>query len=383
MNISFIFNCTTNTIGGAVQNSVNFILEIHRNRLDGDWYFLLSNEVYQQVKPILECDKYSVVPSPAKSLKSRSLLKRIAGKFPGALVYTSAGPAYVKFKNPHVMGISNPYLLGPEKISLSVFRTRFALFVRKLHTAYQLYYAKKADAYIFQTESSKKRFLNGTVTRKNRAVVYNALSANFLKEIDSPSSCDSRLDNDAFKVLVPSAYFEHKCIEDLPEVFELVNSMSKKYTCYLTITDEKFEYLKLLDQRFADKNLFVNIGPFKHSEAVGLYKNCDLVLQPSVLEVFSTSYIEALSMKKALIVPDLSFTRSICENFAFYYTPRDASSCAECILTASNTILELKNSTLKGDDFHSLLSKFGTQERRVKYILSLLKNYKENRAFYV
>ena len=42
----WVFNCSTNIVGGAVQNSVNFIKNIRDSANLEYWHFILSYPVY-------------------------------------------------------------------------------------------------------------------------------------------------------------------------------------------------------------------------------------------------------------------------------------------------------------------------------------------------
>src|SRR5690606_11929984 len=104
------FNCSTNIAGGGVQNAANFIwhaIQDHRF----DWIFAIS----PQVKEVLSKwnsipDKATIFESPARNASARNALRSFALENNVNLVYTMAGPAYIRFHSPHVLGVSNPYV---------------------------------------------------------------------------------------------------------------------------------------------------------------------------------------------------------------------------------------------------------------------------------
>jgi glycosyltransferase involved in cell wall biosynthesis len=67
------------------------------------------------------------------------------------------------------------------------------------------------------------------------------------------------------------------------------------------------------------------------AECPSLYKECDIVYLPTLLEIFSASYPEAMIMKKPILTSDLSFARSICGEAALYFNPFDTSDIANVI----------------------------------------------------
>ena len=50
-----------------------------------------------------------------------------------------------------------------------------------------------------------------------------------------------------------------------------------------------------------------------------IYNESSIVLQPSLLEVFSATYIESMYLGCPLVVPDTRFAREICKDGAKYY----------------------------------------------------------------
>lgn len=115
--MKLLFNCSTNIQGGAAQNAANFIISSVKNNNQNSscikYHFIIS----EPVKKILDSQKchlkdYSLIQkSPSKSFVSRNEIKSIERKFCPDIVYTMAGPAYVKFNSKHIMGCSNPYVI--------------------------------------------------------------------------------------------------------------------------------------------------------------------------------------------------------------------------------------------------------------------------------
>lgn len=146
-----VFNCSTNVVGGGIQNSVNFIKQVLNHDFGMAWFFILSPQVHEQVKELVKEGCFHVAQkSPASSLSSRKKIRTIVENISPLLVYTSAGPAYISFPCHHIMGCSNPYILGASDYAYHLYGGMFEQLNRRLKTVYQRMYIKKADAWIVQ-----------------------------------------------------------------------------------------------------------------------------------------------------------------------------------------------------------------------------------------
>ena len=357
----FIFNCTTNVTGGAVQNSVNFIHQALLSSECKKWVFVVNKKIYSQLDLDLEESKqFKIFESPAKSIKARREISNYISSKPNWMVYTSAGPAYLSIKNYHVVGCSNPYILGIDKEVNIRFFLGLQYLKRELLTIYQRKAIQSADAYIFQTKHSQDNFFKYAVKKdiKKSIVVPNAISTDFKKHADLNFIPSSLYCKNVISVLVPSAYYKHKCLETIPYLILILNKHYPefKFIFYLTITDLDFALIKRQNNFNVVSNQIINLGPYSHSDAINLYRKMDAIFQPSLIEVFSTTYIEAISMGMPLIVPDIPFTRDICYGYPNYYDFNNLEDCARAF--SPKVIFDNKIRD------RSILDKYGTQRDR-------------------
>ncbi|MDN3715951.1 glycosyltransferase [Vibrio breoganii] len=370
--IKVIYNCSVNVVGGAVQNAVNFIKKVETTEQnDFLFYYLLSHAVYKQVKDIIRDENCSVVSSPAKSYKSRLEIKKIVKNLNPDIVYTNAGPAYVDFDCYHIMGCSNPYLLAPSKYALQLDNNLLERFKRALHSYYQAHYIKYADAYIFQTLNSKIAF-----EKKNTCIdsfiVSNAISESFLS-----ATFETQVNEGTIKLLVPSAYYKHKNLALTVHALNLLEiNETVKYSLSFTLKKEDFEaHIQPLVEFYGLHDVVKNVGPYNHENASELYASHDIFIQPSVLEVFSTTYLEAIATGKPLVASNLPFATEICEDYACYFEPDSAASLA-------NAVLECSNCDSVTDDKKAMseriLHNYGSQEERTNNLLNILRKVGKN-----
>src|SRR5690606_19619774 len=125
-------------------------------------------------------------------------------------------------------------------------------------------------------------------------------------------------------------------------------------------------YRTLMFDNYSDN--IINLGPVKIEEGPSLYKECDAVFLPTLLECFSASYPEAMIMEKPILTSDLSFARSICGNAALYFNPVDPSDAAEKIIKIIDDIGLQKELIEKGKE---RVKVFPTPYERAKEYLRL------------
>ncbi|MRS92326.1 glycosyltransferase [Enterobacteriaceae bacterium RIT714] len=372
-----VFNCSTNVVGGGIQNSVNFINHVFMNNgFNLQWYFLLSPQVFDQVRHLMqEGTFYVAYKSPASSLMTRREILKLVKRLMPKLVYTSAGPAYISFPVRHILGCSNPYILGASNYAYKLYGNYVEQFKRRLKTIYQRKEIKKADVWIVQTESSEKSLHMIVGASAPIHVIYNSVSEEFIEYLNTINidAYEIESQDTGKKILVPTAYYKHKDLEKIPHVISL---LQKKYgyevDVIFTVQSQcDYESIVAIARKLNVESSFINIGAFQHKDALAIYKQYDVILQPSALEVFSTSYIEAMATLKPLVVPRFDFSESICGNYAYYYASDDINSYADALYAALEDI-DIESRCVKAI---SIVSKYGSQERRVDKIMSLVKEY--------
>lgn len=361
----YIFNCSTNVVGGGVQNAANFVkLALLDEQVD--WFFVLSKEVFTNLRNVSESEKkkcYVSGRSPSKSLRSRREILKYVNEIDPYLIYTMAGPSYIKFEQMHVCGISNPYITKFSLANIFTNRTLWHGCLLLGTVLYQLWHTRSIDHFIFQTEASRSD-LCGMVNLSHRpsTVVGNAIGPNLIEAgLQTLGLANTKFDIPAWPsektVIVPSSYYPHKN-------FEIIYDLVQKYVCsdyifILTVSDKDFRYLA---RRYGVQPNIFNIGTFSIDDTVAVYSLGEIVLLPSKLEVFSTSYLEALYFDKWTLVADFSFSREICREYATYF---DAKSSFDLF-----SKLETAQERLSSRDY--VLSNFGSYDNRYKELLKVL-----------
>ena len=361
-----LVNTASTYKGGSVQVAQSFIEECRRFK-DNEYHVILGDMLGKLVDLENYPDNFSFYKlghRPATrvlSFKSHNDdLKAIESNTAPDVVFTTSGPAYWRPKAPHLVGYNLPHYIYRD----SPFFSKIPFLKRikwDLKGALIKYYFKiEADAYIVQTDDVNNR-LKEMLGVEKVYTVSNTFSQYYRDPIEVENKLPERSSNE-FRLLTLSAWYPHKNLEIIPEVIEEMPEMLKKEVLFvLTLPEEDFKKI------FSDghKNI-INIGPVKPEEGPSLYRECNAMFLPTLLECFSASYAEAMAMEKPIITSDLGFAHSVCGDAALYANPMDPSDISDKIK------MLIKNPSLQEkliDNGRKRKNKFlNARERAQKYL---------------
>ena len=160
---------------------------------------------------------------------------------------------------------------------------------------------------------------------------------------------------------------EHKNFEIIPKTIEVLKSRGVTNVKFVvTLPKEQFK------EAFGDNpsSNIINVGFVPTLEGASLYKECDFMFLPTLLECFSASYAEAMVMKKPILTSDLGFAHTVCKDAAVYFDPDDAYDVADKIIRLINSPEQQAELVSMGTE---QLSQFGSAQQRAIKILELCK----------
>lgn len=365
----FLFNATTNTAGGGAKNSAVFIKHAVRT-LSHEWHFAVSPQVAGIVATwgVPQSRMTVVEQSPARSREARRELEALQRKGDFDLVYTMAGPAYVTFSCPHVMGISNPYISHVDLGTFLSTRPARRWLPDALKIIYQSGQARKADRIVFQTETARASFCNRLRYPFERTeVVSNAFDAESFAGLPLAGFASP------LKVLVPSMAYPHKLLDQVPGISAACRRISDgcQVEFLLTIDPSGAEWAAIAKD--ADKlgvaEHIRTLGSYNYADAGGIFAQADIILSLSVLETFSATPLEAFGAERPHISADRSWSREIGGAAALYVDPRDPSSVARAINEIAGDEA-LRNQLVTAG--RVVLKKYGDHSARFVKLLQIL-----------
>lgn len=361
--MKILFNCTVNVNGGAVQNAANFI-KYAVIEATHEFIFLVSKQVQEVLLHWgIESANIHILETPSKSKTARLKALKLESDFLPDVVYTMAGPTYIPFKAPHVMGISDPYITHADCLSFALNRSFYeAIFFGLKELVKGVYGRFTAQHFIFQTETSREGFCRRYFFDKDKtSILQNAIGEDFQNLLPSIQATSI----EPYKIFVPSAYYPHKNLEIIIKLCEsLIASNDEKRYKFITTANHESGFSNLIAEKGL-ASMIENIGPYSYSNAFQLYEDCHAIFMPSILETFSTSYLEAIAIGKPLIVADRSFSREVCGTYAHYYSPLSVSG-------AIDALKESVNSSVDTAERKKIIARYGTQKERFNKAIAIL-----------
>jgi glycosyltransferase involved in cell wall biosynthesis len=154
--------------------------------------------------------------------------------------------------------------------------------------------------------------------------------------VDEPVPAAFNGHENKLKLFCPARYYPHKNLEILPELFSKFADELKNVSVFITLTPDQHPNAKKLLSKIAslglEKNI-INLGLIPYEHIGGYYRNADALFMPSLLESFSTTYVEAMAAALPILTSDLDFARSACGDAADYFDPFSAEGVKDTILT--------------------------------------------------
>ena len=277
-------------------------------------------------------------------------------------VISTGGHGYWRPKAPLVSGFNIPHYIYSE----SPYFDRLS-FKKKLYLKFKKridhYFYNRVDSLVVQTDDVNRR-LKKWIGHSRVFTVSNTVNAYFYENEIFDNKLPVRENNEA-RFLTLSSYYPHKNLEIIQDVAKLL--LERGYSDFrfvMTIPHETFKHK--FDEKY--QPYIYNIGPVPIRECPSLYRECDYMLLPTLLECFSASYAEAMVMKKPILTSNLGFAHTVCEDAAVYFDPLSPGDIAEKIIWLHQHPEKQKELTDRGTD---LLSRLNTPESRAEQFLSI------------
>ena len=157
------------------------------------------------------------------------------------------------------------------------------------------------------------------------------------EEIEIPAKLQPL--RDQFKLFVLTQYYPHKNLEVIPKVFERYRKELQGVVAVLTISPEQSPQAKTLLANIREKGLgasILTVGPLAQEELAAYYIHTDALFLPTLLELFSGTYVEAMTYGRPILTSDMDFSRAVCGAAAEYFDPVDPRSICQSILKLKN-----------------------------------------------
>ena len=353
--------------GGGLQVAVSFIRDLKNLGYNDEYHIVQSFNSSKELGDEIFPDNFIFINFSKKEEKSIfqriKALKKIENEIKPDVIFTVFGPSYHKSNYKKIVGFAWGFVIYPNSPYFKKLSFKTFIKFKILNLIKVFCFNRNSDALIFETDYSREYYLKNLNYKKETYVVSNTLNTIFnQKELHEDYYLKSKAN---YNILFLTANYQHKNLDLLPEIIEFLRDKEKKdfFIIHVSINEYDLEIPIELKK-------YVNfLGKVTLNELPSLYEQMDAVLMPSLLETFSTTYLEAMFMKKPLVVSDLEFARDICRDSAIYCTPTSSMDFANALYNIFRD-KQLANTLVNNGDIN--LKRFGTSLDRTKKYLAIL-----------
>lgn len=355
--------------GGGIQVATSFLNDLLLIEDDNEYYVVQSKSSSKQLETSKFDDRFvffSLSDGCVDSLKSRIReVREIENKVRPNVIFTVFGPSYHKSSFPKVVGFAIPHILYPHSPFFSKISFSERLKVRVISTVKSFFFRRHSNALVFESDDAKK-----ICQKKYNEKIPGYTVSNTLNSVFSDSSVWKELEivKSKFDILYLTANYAHKNLDIIPSIIDslLRGDKNLDFKFHLSIKKEELGF----DDKY-DK--YINyLGKVDINQVPMLYQQMDMLFMPTLLEVFSTSYLEAMASNIPIVASDMSFARDVCRDSALYCRPLDVDDYAKKILEIYDNNRLRENLVAKGREN---LKRFGSSmDRTIKY-LEILKKH--------
>lgn len=364
--MKILINTSVSVMGGALQVASSVIREFAKYP-EHEVSVILSPQVATQFDAEIpgNITFFPVKKSPAPLLSRMVTVKRlnqIEKQVAPDVVFTVFGPSYWTPRAPHLLGFANGAMINPDSrfVRSQPLLRQLVLF---LGNRYRMHYVKKnAGNYVVETADAARRLsLYGKIDPDVISLVGNTCHDVFNDFVNT--NAQAKLVGDTtFRLLTVSADLPSK---NLSLIQRVLDALPDEDLCFIvTLPPKSFNAQIRKGERRVE-----NVGPVPIHHCPDLYRRCDAVFLPSLLETFSANYPEAMVSMRPIIASDMPFSRALCGEAAEYFDPFDVTDAARAVLKVKGDIARRKQLIVAGKN---QLLKFPSPAQRAQQYLEIL-----------
>lgn len=238
------------------------------------------------------------------------------------------------------------YAVYPNSVVWSMMDTK-SKFIRNVKLYYFRKYLKYIDLLLAQSETIKKR-LTDLFGVKDIVVVPNAVS---LDNLNDKEHFNFKLPT-GINLLYLTRYYTHKNLEVFIPLAKEIKKRGCNYKLITTIDSTQHPNARKFLEKVNNENLtdiIINVGPVDMKLVPSLYRQCDGLLMPTLLESFSGTYVEAMFHRIPIFTSDFDFAKGVCKNAAVYLDPFNEISILDNLESVFNDEDKREDLILNGD----------------------------------
>ena len=161
-------------------------------------------------------------------------------------------------------------------------------------------------------------------------------------------------------LLCLSRYYPLKNLEIFVPLAKEIKKRELDFKIIVTIHESQHQRVAPFLSQIKDEGLdkiIINVGPVDVKNAPSLYKQCDALLMPSLIETYCLPYVESMHHKRLILTSDMDFSREVCGDAAVYFDPLNHHSILEAIeeIYSNDTLREekIRNGSIQSEKINS------------------------------
>ena len=353
--------------GGGIQVATSFLYDLISINTDDDFFVIQSPSSSKQIKKSQFPENfhfYDLEEKDSSIFNRRKFVKAIEKNINPNVIFTTFGPSYHKSNYPKVVGFAIPFLIYLDSPFFSQISLTSKIKLKILGSVKKYLFNRNSNVLIFETDESRKIFNNLYKHKTKSYTVSNTLNEIFFNENKWVNY--TLTNNSSFNILCLTANYPHKNLKIIPYIIDVLISRYKMKNFRFILSLSKSEL------GFDDKydSYISYIGVININQIPFLYKQVQIVFMPTLLEVFSTTYLEAMYMGKPIISSDMGFAREICKDSALYCNPLNIDDYAQNIYKLNIDNSFYFNLVDKGKEN---VKRFGNSQDRTQSYLNIIK----------
>ncbi len=374
--MKIILNLLPLKTGGGVQVALDFIKQAELYGKEHQW-FVVARES-GAFSAYSGCKYIKVVHLVKDDLFHRLIFeyigcKEIIKQYQPDLIYTQFGPHWPGSSCINVAGCAYSNLFYPELNFWSAL-SPLKKFIKKFIDKQRLNRILEVDHRIFETEDLRNRAIKqyGLSIETTHFV---RAAASSLVNVDASHVATKKLCEDiptGYRVGLLSGYHPNKNIELLVKTVAYLKKLNVNDVLIVLTLPKEHQGTQTVLSMAKDLGVsdsIYNLGPIPQEGCVEFYNAIDVAVLPSKLESFSNMIAESWATKTPLLISDLTWAKSLCQDGAIYF-----DYCSEASL--SNKILELKNvqeiRDLVVENGSKILKTYPTSKERFEQYLMII-----------
>lgn len=237
---------------------------------------------------------------------------------------------------PQAVYIHNPWFLYPESPAWRRCSAK-ELVHRRVRNAFIVRGLKRSRVVISQTPVMLERLhrLRG-IPYERLALIPNSVTTSAESVVgEGRAAAAIRRTDHRVRLICLARYMTHKNLEVLVGVADrLLAAGRRDVGLFITIEPGHGEGARALLAELARgerSQILHNLGEVPMAEVAACYEAVDGLLLPTLLESFSSTYVDAMRASVPVLTSDIDFARTVCGEAAVYFNPEDPEAILRAI----------------------------------------------------